>query len=69
MQDNNLFASTEERLNKQVCRMGKLKNERLEKQPFTTDVWLKSVYVQKGFADYQRVDKCHGNIAGFQQID
>ena len=30
---------------------------------------LKSVYVQKGFADYQRVDKCHGNIAGFQQID
>lgn len=48
MQDNNLFASAEERLKKQVYRMSKLKNEHLEKQPFTTDVWLKSVYVQKG---------------------
>lgn len=48
--------------------MSKLKNKRLGKQQFMTEVWLKSVCVLKGFVDYQRMDKCHGNIASFQQI-
>lgn len=46
--------------------MSKLENQRLGKQPFMTEVWVKSIYVLKGFVDYQRVDKCHGNIASFQ---